>query len=150
MVDIAVPRDIEAEVGELPDVYLYSIDDLSQIIETNLQQRRAAADDAEVFVHEGAQHYQRERRVRLGQGVLTQFREQAKRTQEEELSKALKDLERGSDPQEVLTRLSNALTNKLIHTPTLAIREANAEGRTELLEYCRTLFGLDDVEQQDK
>ena len=142
MVDIAVPRDIEPEVGELPDVYLYSIDDLTQIIEANLQQRRAAAQDAEAFVLEGAHHYQRERRVQLGQGVLTQFRKQAMATQQQELAKALKDLERGTDPHEVLSKLSTSLTNKLIHTPTLAIREANAEGRSDLLEYCRTLFGL--------
>lgn len=146
MVDIAVPRDIEPEVGELPDVYLYSIDDLTQIIESNLAQRRVAAQDAEVFVLEGAQRYQRERRVQLGQHILTEFRAQAMQTQQAELAKALKDLERGTDPKEVLNRLSTALTNKLIHTPTRAIREANADGRTELLEYCRTLFGLDDSE----
>ena len=148
MVDIAVPRDIEAEAGELPDVYLYTIDDLSKIIEDNLAQRRAAADDAEVYVTEGAQTYLREHRVRLGQAVLTQFREQAKQTQEQELEKALRDLEKGVAAEDVLQRLSHNLTNKLIHTPTLAIREANAEGRTELLEYCRTLFGLS--EPQDK
>lgn len=152
MVDIAVPRDIEAEVGELPDVYLYSIDDLTQIIASNLQQRRVAALAAETFVLEGAQHYQRERRMRLRQGILTQFREQARQTQQEELAKALKELHRGNPPEEVLGRLSQSLTNKLIHTPTLAIREANADGRTELLEYCRTLFGLtdDDGESPNK
>ena len=149
MVDIAVPRDIEVEVGELPDVYLYSIDDLSQIIETNLAQRRDAAQDAETFISQGAQHYQRERRVQLSQEVLTQFRKQAKATQEEELARAVKDLQRGTDAEEVLARLSHNLTNKLIHTPTSAIREASAEGRTEFLEFCRTLFGLDESQNKE-
>jgi glutamyl-tRNA reductase len=149
MVDIAVPRDIEVEVGELPDVYLYSIDDLSQIIETNLAQRRDAAQEAETFIVQGAQHYQRERRVQLSQEVLTQFRNQAKATQEDELARAVKDLQRGTDPEEVLARLSHNLTNKLIHTPTSAIREASAEGRTEFLEFCRTLFGLDESQNKE-
>ena len=143
MVDIAVPRDIEPEVGDLADVYLYSIDDLTQIIETNMQQRREAAAAAEIYVADGAQHYLRERRMQDGQEILTAFREQAMHTQQSELDKAMKDLERGTSPEEVLKRLSHNLTNKLIHTPTLAIREANAEGRTDLLEYCRALFGLD-------
>ena len=144
MVDIAVPRDIEVEVGTLPDVYLYSIDDLTGIIEANVQQRKSAAEDAERYVNEGAAHYVRERRLQLGKGVLTQFRAQAQAVQQEELAKALKDLERGTPAEQVLARLSSSLTNKLIHTPTTAIREASAEGRTDLLEYCRRLFGLTD------
>lgn len=142
MVDIAVPRDIEAEVGHLPDVYLYSIDDLTQIIEENLQQRRIAAADAETYVLSGAQQYQRERRVQLGQSVLTQFRNQAASLQKAELDRALKDMAKGVAPEEVLQRLSHNLTNKLIHAPTMAIRNASAEGQADLLEYCRTIFAL--------
>lgn len=142
MVDIAVPRDIEAEVGHLPDVYLYSIDDLTQIIEENLQQRRIAAADAETYVLSGAQQYQRERRVQLGQSVLTQFRNQAASLQKAELDRALKDMAKGVEPEEVLQRLSHNLTNKLIHAPTMAIRNASAEGQADLLEYCRTIFAL--------
>lgn len=142
MVDIAVPRDIEAEVGHLPDVYLYSIDDLTQIIEENMQQRRVAAADAESYVVNGAQQYQRERRVQLGQSVLTQFRNQAESLQQAELDRALKDMARGIKPEEVLQRLSHNLTNKLIHAPTMAIRNASAEGQADLLEYCRTIFAL--------
>ena len=147
MVDIAVPRDIEVEVGTLPDVYLYSIDDLTQIIEANLKQRRLAAEDAENFVLSGALHYQRERRVQIGKDVLTAFRRDAKTTQEAELARAMKDLSKGDDPAAVLERFSHNLTNKLIHAPTIGIRNASAEGRTDLLEYCKTLFGLSDDDQ---
>ena len=142
MVDIAVPRDIEAEVGSLPDIYLYSIDDLTQIIEENMRERRAAAQDAEIYVVDGAKHFQRERRVQLGQSVLTSFRDQAIATQTNELERALKDLERGIPAEEVIARHSRNLTNKLIHAPTMAIRNASAEGQADLLEYCRTIFGL--------
>ncbi len=140
MVDIAVPRDIEPEVDELPDVYLYSIDDLSQIIEGNIEQRREAAATAETYVHEGARLFLRESRVQKHRDLLKNFRDQAKDIQAQELERARKDLARGTDPERVLERLSNSLTNKLIHTPTMAIRDASAEGRTDLLDYLETLF----------
>jgi glutamyl-tRNA reductase len=142
MVDIAVPRDIEPEVGDLPDVYLYSIDDLTQIIETNLAERRQAADSAESFVLEGAHEYMRARRVQQSQALLKDFRARAKAVEQEELEKALQDLQRGASPEIVLARLSSSLTNKLIHAPTAAIREASADGRNDVLEYFRALYAL--------
>jgi glutamyl-tRNA reductase len=142
MVDIAVPRDIEPEVGDLPDVYLYSIDDLTQIIETNLAERRQAADSAESFVLEGAHEYMRARRVQQSQALLKDFRARAKAVEQEELEKALQDLQRGASPEIVLARLSSSLTNKLIHAPTAAIREASADGRNDVLEYVRALYAL--------
>lgn len=143
MVDIAVPRDIEPEVGSLPDVYLYSIDDLTQIIEANIAQRRSAAENAENYVHEGTRLYVRETRIQRDRELLRAFRDQAKDIQEAELERARKDLARGTDPDRVLERLSNSLTNKLIHTPTLAIREASADGRTDILDFMRKLYDVD-------
>ena len=143
VVDIAVPRDIEPEAAELPDVYLYTIDDLTEIIEENVKNRRAAADDAEDLVDSGASHYLRERRAHHGQAVLRRFREQAGEVQQAELAKALRDLEKGADPAEVVTALSRTITNKLIHAPTAAIRNAAADGRSDLLEYLKTLYQLD-------
>ncbi|MEM9623427.1 MAG: glutamyl-tRNA reductase [Pseudomonadota bacterium] len=145
MVDIAVPRDIEAEVAELPDVYLYSIDDLTQIIEDNIQQRREAAEQAEQYVQAGSKLYLRERRVNQDKAILREFRHQAQNIQAEELRKAMKDLERGGDPEAVLRRFGNNLTNKLIHTPTVALREASADGRTEVLDALKSLYQLDGV-----
>ncbi len=144
MVDIAVPRDIEPEVGDLPDVYLYSIDDLTQIIESNLQQRREAAEHAERFVLEGSRLYLRERRVSQDKELLRTFRSQAQALQAEELEKARRELAKGTDPLQVLGRFGSNLTNKLIHAPTVAMREASAEGRTELLDTLRTLYRLED------
>jgi glutamyl-tRNA reductase len=150
MVDIAVPRDIEAGVGELPDVYLYTIDDLSAIIEGNIAQRRQAAASAETFVHEGAKLFLRESRVQKDQALLRAFRDQAKTIQAESLARAKKDLQRGTDPERVLERLSNDLTNKLIHAPTMAIRDASADGRADLLDYLRILYDVDTDTDQPK
>ena len=147
MVDIAVPRDIEAEVGELPDIYLYSIDDLSQIIETNKQQRHEAAQMAEQYVHKGTQLYLRERRIKQDKTLLKAFREQAQQVQHDELDKALKELSKGAEAEEVIRRLSNNLTNKLIHAPTIAMRDASAAGRSDQLEYLGSLYGLDTTDK---
>src|SRR5262249_343871 len=129
MVDIAVPRDIEPEVGDLRDVYLYSIDDLSQIIDTHLKSRRRAAESAELMVVEGAGRFLREGRIREAQHLLKSFRERAESMQTQELERARQRLSKGATPDDVLQELARGLTNKLIHSPTLAIREASADGR---------------------
>jgi glutamyl-tRNA reductase len=143
VVDIAVPRDVEPEAAELPDVYLYTIDDLTEIIEENVRSRREAAENAESMVADGANHYLRERRAHHGQALLRQFRERAGAIQQAELDKALKELRKGADPEAVLEQLGRSLTNKLIHPPTTAIRDAAADGRADLLEYLTTLYRLD-------
>lgn len=143
IVDIAVPRDVEPEAAELPDVYLYTIDDLTEIIEENIKQRRAAAEGAEHLVVDGAVHYIRERRAHQSQALLRRFRENAQATADVELARAIKALDSGADPQTVLGELSRNLTNKLIHPPTIAIRNASADGRSDLLEYVKSLYQLD-------
>ncbi|MGD8830037.1 MAG: glutamyl-tRNA reductase, partial [Pseudomonadales bacterium] len=143
VVDIAVPRDVEPEAAELPDVYLYTIDDLTEIIEENVRSRSEAAESAESLVTDGANHYLRERRAHHGQAMLRQFRDRAAGIQQLELEKALKELARGGDAETVIRTMSRALTNKLIHPPTTAIRNAAADGRADLLEYLKTLYHLD-------
>jgi glutamyl-tRNA reductase len=142
MVDIAVPRDIEAGVAELPDVYLYTIDDLTQIVEVNKSRRLQAASGAENLVDLGAEAYQRERRVQQGQGVLQGFRQQAERLRDDELDRAMKSLAKGADPKETLQKLANGLTNKLIHPTTAAIRNASADGRADRLDFIQEAYGL--------
>ena len=143
MVDIAVPRDIEPEVAELRDVYLYSIDDLTEIIEANVSERRRAAESAEAMIVAGTDRYFREKRIRDGQHLLTSFRGRAETLQLQELERARQRLSNGEDIEDVLKTLARALTNKLIHEPTIAIREASAEGRLDTLDYVRALYGLD-------
>jgi glutamyl-tRNA reductase len=143
MVDIAVPRDIEPEVAELRDVYLYSIDDLTEIVEANVSERRRAAESAEDMIVAGTDRYFREKRIRDAQHLLTSFRSRAEVLQLAELERARARLLNGENAEEVMKALARTLTNKLIHEPTIAIREASAEGRHDMLDYVRTLYGLD-------
>ncbi len=142
MVDLAVPRDIEAEVSELPDVYLYSIDDLSAIVEENTRARTEAARAAHDLVDEGAEQYLRELRAHEGQHLLRQFRDRANDLANVEIERARQELARGVAPDVVMEQLARAITNKLIHQPTVAIRNATAEGRAELLDYLKSLYEL--------
>ena len=149
MVDIAVPRDIEAGVGELPDVYLYTIDDLTQIVEVNKTRRLQAASGAENLVDLGTEAYRRERRVQQGQGLLQGFRQQAEKLRDDELDRAMSSLSNGADPKATLQKLANGLTNKLIHPTTAAIRNASAEGRTDRLDFIQEAYGLNDSAAKD-
>ena len=142
MVDIAVPRDIESEVAELPDVYLYTIDDLSNIVQVNIEQRQQAARGAEVIVDMGSERYERERRIQSDKAILTQLRDQAEQTRMSELEKALSVLEKTGDAEAAMTLLSKSLTNKLIHPPTAALRSASADGRTDLIDQLREVYQL--------
>ena len=143
MVDIAVPRDIESEVANLPDVYLYTIDDLSNIVQANIEQRQKAAQGAEVIVDMGTERYERERRIHNDKALLTRLRDEAEATRIEELNKALSSLEKTGDAEAALTMLSRGLTNKFIHPPTAAIRTASADGKTELVDQLSQVYKLE-------
>ena len=150
MVDIAVPRDIEPEVEQLRDVYLYSIDDLTQIIETNNRQRRSAATSAEEIVTQGARDYLRKRRLRDAGGTLATLRNWAEETQRIELKKALESYakqaaDNDASPEQIeaaMANLARNLTNKLMHAPTKALRDASADGRSDLVDLLRAAYEL--------
>jgi glutamyl-tRNA reductase len=121
MVDLAVPRDIEQEAGELDDVFLYTVDDLAGIVSANLDSRRAALEQAEAIIDTQVDRFMEWMQVREGVPMIRALREQADDTRRQELERALKALARGEDPAKVLEALSRALTNKLMHTPTEAL-----------------------------
>ncbi len=143
LVDIAVPRDIEPAVGDLEDVFLYSIDDLTEVIEDNAATRREAAEQAQTLVADGVERYVRERRIRDNQALLRQFRQRAEAARDEELARALQRLGDERDAEKVIERLARDLTNKLVHGPIATIRDASADGRTDILNYLRSRYGLD-------
>ena len=124
-------------------IYLYTIDDLTDIIEENVRQRREAAESAELLVDDGATHFVRERRAHQSRELLKRFRDQAEAVKGAELERALRELKAGGDPEAVVNTLARSITNKLIHQPTVAIREASADGRADLIEYLKTLYRLD-------
>ena len=123
MVDLAVPRDIEQEAGELGDVFLYTIDDLAGIVSANLDSRRAALDQAEAIIESQVGQFMHWMRLRDGVPLIRALRDEADAARREELERALKALARGEDPAKVLEALSRTLTNKLLHGPTQALSE---------------------------
>lgn len=146
MVDIAVPRDIEPEVASLADVYLYTVDDLRQVIEENIRSREGAAREAENLVTDGVQAFLNQLRALDAVSTLKQFRQRAETLRDVETEKALRALRNGSDPETVLRSLARGLTNKLLHEPSVQVRKATTEGRTEVTEWLRELHQLDALE----
>ncbi len=146
MVDIAVPRDIEAEVAEINDIYLYTVDDLKDIIEENVRQREDAAKDAIEIIEVGSADFMRQLRTLDAVTTLKAFRNHAEEIRNTELEKALKRLQKGDSPEKVINTLANLLTNKLIHQPTVQMRDASAQGRKEVMELVQELYQLSDVD----
>ena len=128
MIDLAVPRDIEPQVSEIPDIYLYTVDDMREVIEENLRLRASEASKADEIVAAGIEALKGGLLERQSADVVKTYRDSALALQQAELDKALKMLEKGADPEEVLGRLARDLTNKLIHAPTAGLRQL-AKGR---------------------
>lgn len=144
MVDIAVPRDIEAEVAELADVYLYTVDDLKEIVAENRKARASEARKADQIILLAVEEWQRQWRSLEAVDTVKDYRAQAEDMRRHEIEKALRALARGTAPEQVVEQLARGLTNKLIHHPSSRLREAAANGETETLRAARRLLGLDD------
>ncbi len=142
MVDIAVPRDIEPEVGELDDVFLYTVDDLKEVIDENMRSRQQAADIAHEIIEEGVKHFIEDQRSVSAVNTIKSFRQSMDGLREQELQKCLKLLRNGADSEEVLAALARNLSNKFMHAPTAAVKKAGAEGRDDIVRAMQCLFGL--------
>ncbi|OZI13803.1 glutamyl-tRNA reductase [Sodalis-like symbiont of Philaenus spumarius] len=143
LVDIAVPRDIEPEVGKLADAYLYTVDDLQAIIEKNLAQRKHASVLAETIVTQESMDFMGWLRSQLAVGAIRDYRTQADNLREECEARALAALRLGTDPEQVVKDMAYKLTNRLIHTPTKSLQQAAREGDAERLQILRDGLGLD-------
>ncbi|MGZ4994451.1 MAG: glutamyl-tRNA reductase [Methylobacter sp.] len=142
MVDLAVPRDIEAEVEQLRDVYLYTIDDLQNIIDQNMTSRRLAAEQAEEIIDTQVDYFLTWLRAQGAQSTIQDYRHQAEQARDEALQKAMALLKNGASAELVLNRLAHSLTNKLIHTPSAQIRAAAENERHDLIAAAREIFKL--------
>lgn len=127
LVDLAVPRDIEPEVAELDDAYLYTVDDLQQIVEKNLANRQDAATIADDMVEQQVQQFIRWQQSQSSIDLLKTFREQSEVQKDLLVSKAMNQLADGKDAEKVLIELANKLTKSLIHAPTKALKKAASE-----------------------
>ena len=144
LVDIAVPRDIEAEVGELNDVYLYTIDDLKGVVQENLESRQAAAREAEKIIDTQVIDFMQWVKSLDAVPTIRALRESAEALRKIEVERARQRLARGDDPAKVIEHLARILTNKFTHTPTDVLRKADHEGNKALLEAARRLFDLNE------
>ncbi len=144
MVDIAVPRDIEPEVGDLNDVFLYTVDDLKEVIDENKRSRSEAAEIAHEIIEQGVVDFVKEQRSISAVDSIKAFRESIDLIREQELQKCLKALQNGNDPEEVLAQLARNLANKYMHSPTSKTKQAAAEGREDLVRALQYLFDLSD------
>lgn len=142
MVDLAVPRDIEAEVEQLADVYLYTVDDLQHTIEQNMQSRRQAAEQAEEIIDTKVEYFLAWLRAQGAQTLIKDYRSQAEIVRDEALQKAISSLNNGVPPEIALQRLAYTLTNKLIHTPSSQLRIAAENERHDLLSAALEIFQL--------
>ncbi|MGC9401293.1 glutamyl-tRNA reductase [Vibrio genomosp. F10] len=145
LVDIAVPRDIESQVGDLNDAYLYTVDDLQSIVESNMEQRKVEAIQAEAIVSEESATFMTWLRSLQAVDSIREFRNTSNEIREELLAKSLQSLLSGSEPEKVLLELSNKLTNRLIHAPTRALQSAAEQGEPAKLAVIRQSLGLDEL-----
>ncbi|WP_012071267.1 glutamyl-tRNA reductase [Marinomonas sp.] len=142
LIDIAVPRDIEPEVEEVNDAYLYTVDDLHSVIEENVRARQDAAKAAEQMIEEGVDSYRRVVESRKVSDLIVTFRQSAEAIKNTELEKALKGLEMGQSPEQVLNKLAHGLMNKLIHAPTRYLRDAGADADQDALIIASNVLGI--------
>jgi glutamyl-tRNA reductase len=138
--DLAVPRDIEADINELAPVHLYNVDDLQTMIEKGMDERRQAALHAEQLIEEELTNYVQKQRSLKAREVICDYRTQMQHLAQKELQRALKKLSAGHCQQLVLNEFSERLVNKLTHTPTTGLKQIARDGREDLFTLAQYLF----------
>ncbi len=142
MVDLAVPRDIEPEVGKLDDVFLYTVDDLAHVVQDGIDTRHAAVLEAEQIIDLNVVNFMHWMESREHVPMIRALREHAERYRQQEQDRALRLLAKGESPQQVIDNLARALTNKFLHIPTHALNHTSGEDRAELVALLRRLYSL--------
>jgi glutamyl-tRNA reductase len=140
LLDLAVPRDIEASVGELENVHLYNIDDLKSVVDKGLHERQHAALEAEQLIDVELENYIRWHRSNHAKNIICDYRQQMQLLAQKELERSKRKLLTGECHYDVLTEFSERLLNKLTHRPTLGLRHAAWDNRQELLDLAQYLF----------
>ena len=148
IVDLAVPRDVEQEVGELDDVFLYTVDDLAQIVESGVESRQAAVVEAEGIIGHRVHEFLGWLQARDTVPVIRALRDAAERSRQMEVERALKLLARGEAAEDVIRQLSLRLSNKLLHAPSSTLNSADGSERAFLQAGAERLFHLHDAPVQ--
>jgi glutamyl-tRNA reductase len=142
MVDLAVPRDIEAEVGELDDVFLYTVDDLAQVVDAGLESRQQAVLEAEGIIDSRVDGFLHWMQARDAVPTIRALRQHAESLRAAEMERALRLLAKGDDPRQVLDALSHGLANKLLHGPTRYLNQSEGEQQADASRIVQQLFNL--------
>ena len=142
LLDLAVPRDIEPSVANLEESYLYNIDDLLAITQAGLAQREEAARVAQKIIMQEVVHFTKHLQEKQFSSTIRAYRQQAEDLRKQEVANALCLLAKGHDPEKVLTSMARSLTNKLMHQPSVQLRQASYSGHWEILAAAKRLFGL--------
>jgi glutamyl-tRNA reductase len=140
MIDLAVPRDIEQEVGRLNDVYLYTVDDLGEIVQSGTDSRKAAVGQAEAIIETRVSHFMHWLEGRGTVPLIQDIRQRGNDLRSLELERAKKLLAKGEDPVLVLDALAQGLTNKFLHGSLHALQHAQGEEREALMKILPGLF----------
>jgi len=143
MVDLAVPRDIEPEVGELGDIYLYTVDDLKSVVDENLRGRELAAEAAKEIINLEVIAFNRWLITHQSADQIRQLRDSAELIKQQAIEKALLQLKNESDPEQAIQRLANEITNKLMHKPTIEMRKALQSEDEERIRLLKSLITPD-------
>ena len=142
ILDIAVPRDVEPEVGELEDVYLYSVDDLKSIIDDNIKSRREAVKQAEQIIDTEVAQFMDWVNSQDAVAIIRALRNQAHQVRSDVLEEALQKLRLGAAPEDLLHEVTRTLTNKLIHPPSARLNKYEGSQQDDLLRTVRKLYNL--------
>jgi glutamyl-tRNA reductase len=142
IVDLAVPRDVEAEVSELRDVFLYTVDDIAEVVKDGLEARQGAVKEAEVIIEAGVSNFIHWMESRNVVPTIRALRDHAENSRQQELEKAMRQLSRGESPEKVLEAMSRGITNKFLHAPTQTLNQAHGAERDNFVEVVRRLHHL--------
>jgi glutamyl-tRNA reductase len=145
MVDLAVPRDIETEVGDLQDIYLYTVDDLKTVVDENLRGRELAAEAAQEIINLEVNAFNQWLKTHQSADQIRQLRDGAELIKLQALEKALAQLKNNSDAEQVIKRLANEITNKLLHQPTIEMRKALQSDDEERIRLLKSLIAPDSL-----
>jgi glutamyl-tRNA reductase len=142
MIDVAVPRDVEAEVARMDDVFLYTVDDLGRVVQEGRDVRAQAVSEAEGIIEAKVIDFMQWLGSREAVPTIRALRDQAERARRHQVERALRQLERGEPPERVLEGLSQALTNKLLHAPTAALHNAQEADRISLVRLLERMYQI--------
>lgn len=146
MVDLAVPRDVESEVSELDDVYLFTVDDLSEVVRQGIESRALEVESAEAIISERLHDFNAWLASRALVPTIRDLRDHADRISRTEVARAQKRLAAGDDPSQVLEQMAQQMQNKFLHAPLAALNSAAPDEQESLVNLVRRLYRLQDID----